>query len=154
MLNEKCVNSSELESCHKLKSKILVLLALSISGVVLLSSSIFFSFAIPVQPVTTCLTNQYGTFCSILYFKGDYVVSCPAVPVPLSCHRSPPVWISPIAWFNPFLYFWSIDLGVAGFLLLLFAGVISFWMRIHNRAHTKNYSQIERVEGGQIPRDT
>lgn len=94
----------------------LVLAVLLSVGVVLVTLSI----VLPAQPVTTCLTNEYGTFCTVHSLVGSSVVNCPAVSQPVSCMRTP--WFDPI----PFLYFWTVDIGIAGMLLVvaaLFVGV-------------------------------
>jgi hypothetical protein len=89
------------------------LLAMAVAGLVFIG----LSFSLPAEPVTTCVTNSYGTFCTVHYLEGDRVISCGLPPsgVPVSCLRSLQWWINPI----PFLYFERIEARMFGIVLLL-----------------------------------
>ena len=92
--------------------------ALALVGLVLVG----LSFSLPADPVTTCVANLYGTFCTVHYLEGDLVISCGLRPNGqsfVSCIRSLPWWIDPI----PFLYFESIQVRTIGIALLL-SGIV------------------------------
>ncbi len=89
------------------------MLGLSATGLTLIGLAL----VIPVQPVTTCLTNSYGTFCTVHTLDGTRVVHCGynvAYPnEPRSCMQTS--ILNPL----PLLYFWPVDIGMAGFILLV-----------------------------------
>ena len=94
------------------------LLALVVVGLVLIG----FSFSLPSEPVTTCLTNLYGYFCTVHYLEEDRVISCGLRPGggPVSCIQSQ-WWINPI----PFLYFKSMEARIVGIVVLL-SGIVGY----------------------------
>ena len=75
-----------------------------------------FSFSLPAEPVTSCVTNLHGNVCTVHYLEGNRVVSCGLRPGggPVFCIQSQ-WWINPI----PFLYFKSIEVRIVGIVLLL-----------------------------------
>ena len=85
--------------------------------------------AIPARPVTTCLTNSYGTFCTEHVLDGTRVVHCgynaDNPNEPRFCIQSS--FLNPL----PFLLFWTIHIEIVGFLVLV---VDAFYAFRHFRA--------------------